>query len=617
MRPPIPLDRCLHPVRVVSGDGSVSYYPCGSCDSCQQSHASRWRSRLFCHFNSGKRTAVFITLTYSNKHLPIVHLDPNDPNKILYISRTKLCSGSTDRFKRVICNDTFTSSNSPYVSTFNNPLIRDYFSSRLDDGKSLIYRHIVKVRKSNSIIYDKEPRFAICLKKDVQDFIKRFRIALSRDSRFASFDTRFEYFVCSEYGPETFRPHYHGIFFFRSSALARLLDVDFILQVWQKSGNLSKKAKSECFKRINSASGVASYVSQYVTSDSSLPFSLKVPAFRPFHLQSKSIAIGSEAFDPESIPSMFEKACLTFHVEYFDKESNEYVSYDSPYPGSSFRRLFPRFKFSSLIDNSTLARIFYRICSFESESDFPDYVSTIVKKYGIGSIRSEYVHVRRPFRYFYKPEKLYRIDTMTFRIAYELRDSAPVVSSYSVYKPVYSDFVTDLFSNINDPNDSFTLDLFVFGLPENLTAARKIHRAFRRFSWTKDVQSYINYYKRYFSIVSSQRLLNQYNYVSQVLDVTSCQFDPTIIPILYPSFYEKLPKTIESFSSEDYDRADDICYNRFGFNVVELYDSEGRLRLLENSTDQSYKRLYRQYLHYRRLKFDKSRKYKYSLSDIL
>lgn len=617
MRPPIPLDRCLHPVRVVSPDGSVSYYPCGKCESCQQSHASRWRSRLFCHLNSGNRNAVFITLTYSNEHLPIVHLDPNDSNRILYISRTKLCSGSTQRFKRVICEDTFSSSHSPYVSTFNNPLIRDYFVSRLEDGKSLKFPHIVKNRKPNSIVYDKTNRFAICLKKDVQDFIKRLRVTLQRDPRFACFDTRFEYFVCSEYGPKTFRPHYHGILFFRSSALARLLDVDFILSVWQKSGNLSKKAKSECVKRINSASGVASYVSQYVTSDSSLPFPLKVPAFSPFHLQSKSIAIGSEAFDPESIPAMFEKANLTFHVDYFDKKSNEYVSYDSPYPSSSFRRFFPRFKFSSLIDNSTLARIFYRICSFKSESDFPDFVRDIKKKYGIGVVRSEYAHVRRPFRYFLKPEKLYRIDSMTFRIAYELRDSAPIVSSYSVYKPVYSDFVCDLFSNINDPNDSFALDLFIFGIPENLTAARKIHRAFGRFSWTKDVQSYIDYYKRYFSIVSSQRLLSQYNYASQLLDVTSCQFDPTIIPVLYPSFFESLPKTIESFSTEGYDRADDICYYRFGFNIAELYDSEGNLRFLENSTDQDYKRAYRQYLVNRRLKFDKSRKYKFSVSDML
>ena len=617
MRPPVPLDRCLHPVRVVSSDGSVSYFPCGKCEACQQSHASRWRSRLFCHFNSGNRSAVFITLTYSNEHLPIVHLDPNDQNKILYISRTKLCSGSTDRFKRVICDDTFTSSNSPYVSTFNNPLIRDYFSSRLEDDSPLTYRHIVKTRKPNSVVYENEPRFAICLKKDVQDFIKRLRSALQRDPRFTCFDTRFEYFLCSEYGPKTFRPHYHGILFFRSSALARLLDADFILSIWQKSGSLTTKAKSECFKRVNSASGVSSYVSQYVTSDSSLPFSLKVKAFAPFHLQSKSIAIGSQAFDPESIPAMFEKARLTFHVEYFDKESNEHVSYDLPYPDSSFRRFFPRFKFSSLIDSSTLARIFHRISSFESPDDFPSYVADIVKKYGIGSVRSEYVHARRPFKYFLKPEKLYRIDSMTFRIAYEIRDSFPQVSSYSVYKPTYSDIVSDLFSNINDPNDPFTLDLFIFGIPENLTAARKIHGALRRFSWTKDIQSYIYYYKRYFSIVSSQRLLNQYNYASQLLDVTSCQFDPSIIPILYPSFYENLPKTIESFSSEDYDRADDICFNRFGFNIIELYDNDGRLRFLENSIDQSNKRQYWQYLRYRRLKFDKSRKYKYSVSDTL
>ncbi len=42
-------------------------------------------------------------------------------------------------------------------------------------------------------------------KKDVQDFFKRLRKELG--------DVRLRYYLVSEYGPKTFRPHYHGIFF--------------------------------------------------------------------------------------------------------------------------------------------------------------------------------------------------------------------------------------------------------------------------------------------------------------------------------------------------------------------------------------------------------------------
>lgn len=57
-------------------------------------------------------------------------------------------------------------------------------------------------------------------KKDVQDFLKRLRIrvdtlyqqegesVLNRTAR-----PKIKYFICGEYGTDTFRPHYHGIFF--------------------------------------------------------------------------------------------------------------------------------------------------------------------------------------------------------------------------------------------------------------------------------------------------------------------------------------------------------------------------------------------------------------------
>lgn len=47
-------------------------------------------------------------------------------------------------------------------------------------------------------------------KTDIQLWIKRNRIKFER---YFNRDIDFKYFICAEYGPNTGRPHYHGVFF--------------------------------------------------------------------------------------------------------------------------------------------------------------------------------------------------------------------------------------------------------------------------------------------------------------------------------------------------------------------------------------------------------------------
>lgn len=54
-----------------------------------------------------------------------------------------------------------------------------------------------------------EVRAVVC-KKHIQDWIKRYRTRYYRKTRKKA---DFKYFICSELGPRTHRPHYHGIFF--------------------------------------------------------------------------------------------------------------------------------------------------------------------------------------------------------------------------------------------------------------------------------------------------------------------------------------------------------------------------------------------------------------------
>ena len=50
--------------------------------------------------------------------------------------------------------------------------------------------------------------FAVSKVEDVQKFHKRLR----RYIQYRKLDISFKYFVCSEYGPKHFRPHYHGLY---------------------------------------------------------------------------------------------------------------------------------------------------------------------------------------------------------------------------------------------------------------------------------------------------------------------------------------------------------------------------------------------------------------------
>lgn len=95
-------------------------------------------------------------------------------------------------------------------------------------------------------------------KRDVQLWIKRNRMCLHRS--IGDFD--FKYFVCSEYGPNTGRPHYHGIFFTDiSPTLIRSFFND-----WRDNYGFydySLVGRSNKTKTRSSPSAVGNYVAKY------------------------------------------------------------------------------------------------------------------------------------------------------------------------------------------------------------------------------------------------------------------------------------------------------------------------------------------------------------------
>lgn len=112
---------------------------------------------------------------------------------------------------------------------------------------------------------------SVC-RDDIQLWMKRLRKALC--SKYGN-DFRIKYFMCSEYGPKTFRPHYHGILFGLTSS-----DIAIIEKTW----NLG-------FVSVSPVKGAGSfrYVSKYCAKPDVLKYEKQAPVEKTFRLVSQGL----------------------------------------------------------------------------------------------------------------------------------------------------------------------------------------------------------------------------------------------------------------------------------------------------------------------------------------
>lgn len=129
---------------------------------------------------------------------------------------------------------------------------------------------------------DKLPRndlgFPTLVKKDVQDFLGRLRSRL----RYYGLDNKIRYYVCGEYGPQTFRPHYHMLLFNYPFNVDIKLE---ILKDWQNGENIT----------ISSANAArCAYITKYMLAynDSFQDYLDKTGVEKPFSLMSRRPGIG-------------------------------------------------------------------------------------------------------------------------------------------------------------------------------------------------------------------------------------------------------------------------------------------------------------------------------------
>lgn len=301
-----PLDRCLNPVRVWC-DGVYSSFPCGRCAACSLDKANNWSLRLQDEIE-GTPYSIFFTLTYNNKYVP----------KMSFSYDSLGCSY--------------------YKPIEDNIRFNGVEDVRRDDDfilsvKSKDFR-LQNFSDINCIGYASKRDIQLWLKllrKDINLYFNN----LDEDGKEKSSRYRFRYYIISEYGPTTHRPHYHGLLFFNNREAA-----EFSLQVSMfKNWQMCDKSLFDEHTHFADA-GAAQYVTNYVTGYNSLPSIFKCPEIRPFRLASKSPAIGFVSFDKSQI---FEGLFAGVN-EYHKSVSRIEAEYIFQYPASYCRRLFPKIR---------------------------------------------------------------------------------------------------------------------------------------------------------------------------------------------------------------------------------------------------------------------------------
>lgn len=244
--------RCQNPRTVVN---KYTHEPvvvsCGSCPSCIL-RRSGIQTNLLTSYSAQFRYVYFVTLTYAPCFLPTLEvsvvetctddiadvsvvpdindLDARDPNTYLFGFRSVPRSASV-KLK-----------NSTVERTFKDPDVR--FSYPMTPKELLSILNKVKHNIPNRIPY-------VC-NRDLDLFLKRLRSYYP--------DEKLRYYAVSEYGPTSYRPHWHLLLFSNSERFSETV-LENVSKAW---------SYGRCDASL-SRGFAAPYVASYVNSFVSLP----------------------------------------------------------------------------------------------------------------------------------------------------------------------------------------------------------------------------------------------------------------------------------------------------------------------------------------------------------
>lgn len=295
---------CRHPLIIETRHNEFIQVPCGHCPDCLYKKGKHYESLINAE-SQAHQFVYFITLTYDEIYVPRAVVVPNHRGRITYVDVTRRPLKTRD-YPKVF--DTYRQEIATVDEPYNSPLFKKFYQ-----------RADIKPK-----YYEKKPykNIRYLKKSDAQNFLKRLRLYLSE---YSSESPR--YFLTAEYGPDTFRPHFHLLLFFSDWRIVNSLK-ECLLRAW-KFGTVD-------YQLTDASRTLYSYVSSYTTSASVLPRFLCSKSIAPFCLHSQRLGMQASKIIRNYIYAHLRESFDSVDVPY-----NGTVS--TYYPTSSMQSLlFPR-----------------------------------------------------------------------------------------------------------------------------------------------------------------------------------------------------------------------------------------------------------------------------------
>lgn len=333
---------CFHPRKVTNRyTHETLFVRCGTCPSCLV-HRSNIQCALISNMSSHFKYAYFFTLTYSDEFVPRVSLEvvercdaeseidaymsDSDPRHLPYDdSRYQIAATYLPRSGCFRVHDSgrvrdFSETEDSYqfLHTFSGKEIRDLLvasNGRYDFArKCVVFPSIDECR--NEIL--------VLNPYDQNLFFKRLRKLIAE-----KYDEKICYYLVSEYGGRTCRPHWHGILFFNSDALTSSI-CELVSKSWSYG-------RTDCSLSRGSAAG---YVASYINSFVDLPdFFNRHKEIKPRSYHSKGLSV-NKLFRQSSDISEIQEVVSSCFDGFSVPINGEYVTVK---PSRSYERtVFPR-----------------------------------------------------------------------------------------------------------------------------------------------------------------------------------------------------------------------------------------------------------------------------------
>ena len=288
------INNCRSP-RLINMRGVSTIVRCGKCPDCCSSR-SNYYTKMIEQAVKNHTYTYFLTLTYDEFNVPKVILK-DTYNQIsshdLPDEEISICGFDITRRRladKVIppapTKGRPTAIHIPrykVLSEHNQPIFNIPNCNTCDDLFNKFYKKskILPKNASSKLVefYNTNYILRYLRKKDAQDFIKRLRFYISKDT-----DSQISFYIVGEYGPITFRPHYHVLLFFNDRNI--LENIERYLNSSWKFGNIKDSGLAR------DTSKCCSYVASYCNSYSHLPRYLSSKNIAPFQIHSHYL--GSE-----------------------------------------------------------------------------------------------------------------------------------------------------------------------------------------------------------------------------------------------------------------------------------------------------------------------------------